>query len=190
MAQPIKNLWDAACATEQLHFSLETFQTALDLWYEAVEREAPPEKDAETWRYINFAERCLMYLAQLRCIQTDLAQRVQELLALSDDLYTAARAERERERKVCRMLKAEIENGKQTITANGSGADLVLDISILIGSIHGQLLNSQPQIANAFRRHLLSVLTDPKSGVWDVTPSAGTGFAICYPKNKGGNNNA
>ena len=88
------------------------------------------------------------------------------------------------------MLKAEIENGKQIITANGSGADLVLDLAVLIGNIHGQIRNSQPQLADAFRRHLLSVLTDPKSGVWEVTPSAGTGFAVCYPTNKGGNHNA
>ena len=88
------------------------------------------------------------------------------------------------------MLKAEIESGKQTIMANGSGADLVLDIAILIGNIHGQIRNSQPQLADAFRRHLLSVLTDPKSGVWEVAPSADTGFAVCYPTNKGGKTNA
>lgn len=84
------------------------------------------------------------------------------------------------------MLKAEIEKGKQTIMANGSGADLVLDIVTLIGAVHGQLQSSQPRIADAFRRQLIAALSDPKSGVWDMTPSAGAGFAICYQTNKGG----
>lgn len=88
------------------------------------------------------------------------------------------------------MLKAEIEKGKQTIMANGSGTDLLLDIAILIGTIHGQLRNSRPEIAEIFQRELLTVLTDPRSGVWEMSPSADAGFVIYHPTNKGGNPNA
>lgn len=88
------------------------------------------------------------------------------------------------------MLKAEIENGKQTIMANGSVADLLLDIAILIGAVHGQLRNSRPEFADAFRRELLTALTDPQSGVWELSTPAGAGFVISYRTNKGGNPNA
>lgn len=100
MSTPIKDLWDAAQKVESLEFQVSSIQTALDLWAERVEAEAPAAKiSGMTWddaaRCACFVSRFSMYLCLLRCIQEVLAQQASELAELSDALYTAARKARE-----------------------------------------------------------------------------------------------
>lgn len=99
MAQETKRLWDAAQAAESLWFGVDSVQTALDTWYEDVEKEIPSGTDPETLACVNFANRFPAYLCILRCIQTELATQVKKLLQLSDDLYDAARKEKEEKRR-------------------------------------------------------------------------------------------
>ena len=116
MSTPIEDLWDAAQEVESLGFQVSSIQTALDLWAECVEIEAPAVKNNMTWddaaQCACFVRRFSMYRCLLRCIQDVLAQQASELAELSDALYTAARKEREGKKTEAPIEKEEPYNAE------------------------------------------------------------------------------
>lgn len=98
MTQPIKNLWDAAMEVESFSFYFETIQTALDLWTELLDSDTPTSSD-DPALCLDFAKRFPAYANLHRCFQAELTRQVEDLKQLSEDLYAAARKEKEQRKE-------------------------------------------------------------------------------------------
>lgn len=94
MPDAIKSLYDAASEVEAPLGCLEDLLTALDLWGENVEREAPVAKPVEAWGPIQFVKRFNNYMAQYQSLMRGLYAQVAALRAADDAIYAAAFKER------------------------------------------------------------------------------------------------
>ena len=69
------------------------------------------------------------------------------------------------------MLKAEIKNSKAGgdkvfVMANGSLADIIVEVGLVINGVHAQLKQASPILAKQYRQNLTALLIDPETPLW------------------------
>lgn len=67
------------------------------------------------------------------------------------------------------MLKCNINRAKKKVwvKGNGSGEELLVELTALIASIHNSIRKENPETAKEFKNRLIIMLLDPKSPVWE-----------------------
>ncbi len=67
------------------------------------------------------------------------------------------------------MLKCNIKReGHVRVKTSGTAQDLMVETSVLIHEIYHNINQMNPEAAKGYRRHLMGLLLDPKSPVWQT----------------------
>ena len=85
------------------------------------------------------------------------------------------------------MLEAKISERGCTVTASGSGIEVLADLTILIHNIYASMYRQDKKLANSFRAELTRAMVDPRSPAWDPEMMAGAvGFMVTMPREQEG----
>lgn len=70
------------------------------------------------------------------------------------------------------MLKYESTSGYAMLQVSGSGLEVLTDVAILINQVYVNTCKKYGQATgDSFRAHLVRLLTDPKSNLWQLKPT-------------------
>ena len=79
------------------------------------------------------------------------------------------------------MLKIEVDEVHRKITAGGDLRDVVADFGVAIHHLFNILQQNSTGAAAEFKHGMQSIITDPNSGVFEVTSVVSEGVAVIVP---------
>lgn len=80
------------------------------------------------------------------------------------------------------MLNIKINvDGESVVEAEGSGIEILGEISYVIHDIYNSLYHHNKKVARSFRHTFLTAMTDPESPVWQISKMSPDATVITTP---------